>query len=159
MSFVVKFLEDAQDVMDSVQFVNDHVNAEYSTYQDYEVDPDKVVALGYKALQSPQTHCCVVLRVDGKLQGFLYATALDLPFAKDAKVAYDLIVFISKGHRSYGNLKRLTDKYVEWAKSIGAKEARLGTLSGYQTELVSKCYSVLGFEYLGALHRKELKNG
>lgn len=108
---------------------------------------------GMAATIAVDTGYLKVLTVDGKIVGGFWGCLTSMPWSA-TPFAQDIIVFVDKAHRGYGNL--LISDWLSWAKLMGAKEAALSTASGIDTEKVCKLYERYGFRKVGYSFMKEV---
>lgn len=94
-----------------------------------------------------------LLEVDEVVVGGMWGVLTNMPWSSTT-VAQDIILFVRKGCRGYGNL--LIDDWVNWAKSKGASEVILSTASGIKPESFGRLMKRKGFSLQGHTYSKEL---
>ena len=92
---------------------------------------------------------------DGKIVGGLTAYLVQYIFA-DEVFADEMCFFILPEYRSLKLAREFIKSYVEWAKRRNAKEIRMTTTSGLQSEEYAKFLEAMGFAKLGTYHGKEI---
>ena len=126
-----------------------------SKFRDMEYNEDRVMILGYTAMDHPQ-HMFLMIIEDTETEvpvGFLLAGLQQSFFGKDF-VANDLTLVVEDEHRGrcMDALRRITALYREWALERGAKRIYLGTSTGVDPERTRAVFEACGFQQVGTLH-------
>lgn len=101
--------------------------------------------------------CLRVLEVDGVIVGGMWGFICS-QFWSEARMAQDVILFVSKEHRGrYGRM--IIKDWEQWAKEKGAVEVLLSTASGINTKGFGSLAKHLGYAEAGNVYKKEITNG
>ncbi len=127
--------------------VGEHSGLEYS--------PEKAMRVAMLGLSSPEMVLLVYVK-GGEIQGFIWACMGPYMFWSDDSVAMDQILYVKPEYRGTLAGVALIKAYMRWAKEGGAKEARISCGSGIHEERTNALYERLGFQRVGAYHRRAL---
>jgi len=137
------------DVQHLVQMTQD-MHLESPVYREFNFHTKKYIKLMLDTIQSPNGILLVAKdEADGnEIVGFFVGAVHELFFSSD-KVASDMLLYVEPEYRKSGVAGLLIKKYIQEAKSAGAKEIRLATTTGVLTEQTEALYKHRGFESVG----------
>jgi hypothetical protein len=126
-----------------------------SKFRFMEYDEDRVMILGYTALDNPG-HMFLMIIEDTEAEvpvGMLLAGLQQSYFGKDY-VANDLLLLVEEEHRGrcMSALRRITALYREWAVERGARRVYLSTSTGVDPERTRVALEACGFHQIGTIH-------
>lgn len=80
-------------------------------------------------LEAPQdTNCIILLYQEGKAVGLIGMSHMTHMFNKSEKTAIELAFWLTFGHKTKSNAKKLLQAYYYWAKKIGCTTILTGSL-------------------------------
>ncbi len=124
-----------------------------SSYRDFNYSAEKCFKLGHAIVNSNE-YCGFVSEVDGEIQGMFIGVMFEHYFS-DATLSTDLLLYVSPDKRGGMTAVRLIKRYIEWAKSLGVDDIRLGETAGIDSDTVNKLYTRLGFAICGSIYKYE----
>lgn len=95
-----------------------------------------------------------VAEYDDKIVGGFWGILTNQPWS-EAKLAQDVMIFVSSGYRGNLGLSLIRD-WINWSKEMGAVEVLLSTASGIDTERFISLAEHLGFSRAGHAFVKEV---
>lgn len=126
---------------------------EVGEHSDLDYDVDKAMQMASYSLHSHDFLLLVYVR-GGEIVGFIWACAGPFMLWSSDIVAMDNILYVKPEHRGSLAGVSLIRAYLKWAKAAGAKEARISCGSGIHEERTNALYERLGFQRVGAYHRR-----
>tara|TARA_R100000951_G_scaffold25817_1_gene21919 strand:- start:3910 stop:4296 length:387 start_codon:yes stop_codon:yes gene_type:complete len=81
--------------------------------------------------------------------GCLMIGTADETFFGNSVVANDCLIYVKKEHRGRGLSKLALNKFIEWAKEVGADSIMIGQSSGVNNEEFASAAISCGFKKLG----------
>ncbi|KGH26271.1 hypothetical protein P353_22335 [Comamonas testosteroni] len=101
-------------------------------------------------VQSPMGFVWVTETEAGEVVGGLMATAFQ-HWASDDLMTTDLALFLAPEHRGGTAAARLTRKYHQWARDLGAKLIQQGVTTGVHTDQTVQLLERLGMKRCGVI--------
>ncbi len=122
-----------------------------STYSEHEFSEDKCRSWGHQIIASAQM-CGFVSEQKGVIVGMFLGCYWAHHFL-DATTSSDLLIYVDEKHRGGLTGYRLVKKYIDWCKSCGVDDIRLGESAGINRESIDRLYTKLGFSSCGTLYK------
>lgn len=122
----------------------------HSTFRGMEYDARTAATLTLDLMNSPSGLVLVATDEDGRGVGMLLAMVTNSFFGSD-RVASDLALFVHPDARGKQAAVGMIERYVEWAKSLGARRINLGNSAGMDDEVYVRLTEGCGFVRAGSL--------
>jgi GNAT superfamily N-acetyltransferase len=126
-----------------------------SAYRDFPVNEQKGTQFIRNAIIQPTQICILHEDGEGKVDGFAMGF-ITQPYFSDAKIAYDIALYLVPEARGSIGARRLYRALRDWAKEQGALELWLGTSAGIDPERGRRFYTGLGADHIGGIFRVKL---
>jgi GNAT superfamily N-acetyltransferase len=120
-----------------------------SSYKVMKYDFGKVANLFANVVESDSL-LGLVTESGGEITGFMMAFAEEHYFSRDM-VSCDLMLYVKPDCRGGTHAYRMLSAYIQWAKSKGVKDIRIGITTGLNEEKTARLYNKCGFERCGSL--------
>lgn len=127
-------------------------------YAGLRVDQDKMHAVLSRMLATEDA-CVLVLvtdsTVNSTIDGVMFGVCQEYWFGPD-RVAMDMMLYARPSARSGVFIKRMVERFEEWALSRGAKRVMLAVSSAVDIERKGRLLHHFGYDALGGLYGKEV---
>lgn len=127
-------------------------------YAGLRVDQDKMHAVLSRMLATEDA-CVLVLETNGTvnstIDGVMFGVCQEYWFGPD-RVAMDMMLYARPSARSGVFIKRMVERFEEWALSRGAKRVMLAVSSAVDIERKGRLLHHFGYDALGGLYGKEV---
>lgn len=128
-----------------------------SDYREFPFSWSVVRNMAYLAAEDPETFGYWQFRDSETNDPVGFALVYcDRLFFSQAKVVYDIAVYIKPEHRGSTVIPRWLKLLEAWAGARGAVSVRLGVTTGIQTHRTGRLYERLGMTEIGRLYERRL---
>lgn len=130
------------------------MHGESPAYRNYRFEPGKIANLVKLCVESPDWLLLIAYNL-GTPVGFVAAGAVEMIFGSE-KTVDDLAVYVVPEKRGSMLGPRLVKALVDWAKTTGAREVRLGVTTEIDNSRVTTLLERMGFSQTGTLSTLKL---
>ena len=123
-------------------------------YAGLRVDQDKMHAVLSRMLATEDA-CVFVLATGSTIDGVMFGVCQEYWFGPD-RVAMDMMLYARPSARSGVFIKRMVERFEEWALSCGAKRVMLGVSTGVEIDRKDRLMKHFGYKVLGGMYGKEI---
>lgn len=125
-------------------------------YAGLRVDPEKM-RLVLSELLASDDGCVFVLdsTKNSTIDGVIFGVCQEYWFGPD-RVAMEMLIYARPSARSGVFIKRMVERFEEWALSRGAKRVMLGVSTGVEIDRKDRLMKHFGYKVLGGMYGKEI---
>ena len=118
-------------------------------------EPDKVRRFLDHISASPEHYCVYVVEHERRLVGLLVGQVMEYFFCRE-RLCDDVLLFVERDQRGSLAALALVRAYLEWSRSIGAREARMAISTGIDVDRTGAFLERQGFRRVGGVYKHRL---